>query len=455
MTVAQTRAKRQIDLLNGSPGKNLLLFALPMILGNLFQQFYNMADSMIVGNFVGEAAVGASYALTNVFIMIAIGGGNGASVITSQYLGAKNYEKMKTSISTALISFLVLSLLLGGFGFYYNGAILQRLNTPANIMGQAKLYLGIYFLGMPFLFMYNVLAAIFNAMGDSRTPLYLLIFSSVLNVILDILSVTALGMGVDGVAIATVVAQGVSACISFGLLMRKLKGYRSERTEQEHFAFYDTQMLRGGTKVAVPSILQQSIVSIGMLLVQSVVNSFGSAALAGYSAGSRIESLCIVPMIATGNAVGTFTAQNIGAGQPERVKEGYRASYRIVIGFAVAIAVVVALFHGPIISSFLKGDNTSAAYTTGVGYLSFIGWFFVFIGLKTCTDGVLRGAGDVVVFTIANLVNLAIRVFTAFHFAPIWGVAAVWYAVPMGWLANYLISFSRYLTGKWVEKRLI
>ncbi len=458
MTVAQTRAKRQIDLLNGSPGKNLLLFALPMILGNLFQQFYNMADSMIVGNFVGEdalAAVGASYALTNVFIMIAIGGGNGASVLTSQYLGAKNYGKMKTSISTALISFLVLSLLLGGFGFYYNGAILQRLNTPANIMDQAKLYLGIYFLGMPFLFMYNVLAAIFNAMGDSRTPLYLLIFSSVLNVVLDILSVTALGMGVDGVAIATVVAQGVSACISFGLLMRKLKGYRSERAEQEHFAFYDTQMLRGGTKVAVPSILQQSIVSIGMLLVQSVVNSFGSAALAGYSAGSRIESLCIVPMIATGNAVGTFTAQNIGAGQTERVKEGYRASYRIVIGFAVAIAVVVALFHGPIISSFLKGDNTSAAYTTGVGYLSFIGWFFVFIGLKTCTDGVLRGAGDVVVFTIANLVNLAIRVFTAFHFAPIWGVAAVWYAVPMGWLANYLISFSRYLTGKWVEKRLI
>ena len=458
MTVAQTRAKRQIDLLNGSPGKNLLLFALPMILGNLFQQFYNMADSMIVGNFVGEdalAAVGASYALTNVFIMIAIGGGNGASVITSQYLGAKNYRKMKTSISTALISFLVLSLLLGGFGFYYNGTILQRLNTPANIMGQAKLYLGIYFLGMPFLFMYNVLAAIFNAMGDSHTPLYLLIFSSILNVVLDILSVTVLGMGVDGVAIATVAAQGVSACISFGLLMRKLRGYRSEREEQDRLLLYDTQMLRAGTKVAVPSILQQSIVSIGMLLVQSVVNSFGSAALAGYSAGSRIESLCIVPMIATGNAVGTFTAQNIGAGQTERVKAGYRASYRIVIGFAAAIAVVVALFHGPIISSFLKGDNTSAAYATGVGYLSFIGWFFVFIGFKTCTDGVLRGAGDVVVFTIANLVNLAIRVFTAFHFAPIWGVAAVWYAVPMGWLANYLISFSRYLTGKWMDKRLI
>lgn len=240
--MSQTKARSHVDLLNGSPGKNLLLFALPMILGNLFQQFYNMADSMIVGNFVGEeslAAVGASYALTNVFIMIAIGGGNGASVITSQYLGAKNYNRMKTSISTALISFLVLSLLLGGFGFAYNGEILRRLQTPENVLDQARLYLGIYFLGMPFLFMYNVLAAIFNAMGDSRTPLYLLIFSSVLNVGLDILSVTVFGMGVDGVAIATVVAQGVSACISFFLLMRKLRGYRSERAEGERFAFFD------------------------------------------------------------------------------------------------------------------------------------------------------------------------------------------------------------------------
>ena len=166
--------KKRIDLTEGSPGRRLLLFALPMILGNLFQQFYNMADSMIVGNFVGEdalAAVGASYALTNVFIMIAIGGGNGASVLTSQYLGARQHGKMKTSISTALITFLFVSILLGSAGLYLNGLILESLKTPANIMGQAKLYLGIYFLGMPFLFMYNVLAAIFNAMGDSRTPL--------------------------------------------------------------------------------------------------------------------------------------------------------------------------------------------------------------------------------------------------------------------------------------------
>ncbi len=455
--MAVTKAERQAGLLTGSPAKGLLIFAIPLILGNLFQQFYNMADSIIVGNFVGEdalAAVGASYALTNVFIMIAIGGGNGASVLTSQYLGAGQYGRMKTSISTSCLTFLALSIFLGGFGFFFSGPILEALDTPENILGQAKLYLSIYFLGMPFLFMYNVLASVFNAMGDSKTPLFLLIFSSLLNVALDIVSVTVMGMGVDGVAIATVAAQGISVCISFGLLLRRLKSY-DHSGDESGFKRYDRYMLGMGTKIAVPTILQQSIVSIGMLLVQSVVNGFGSAALAGYSAASRIESICIVPMIATGNAVATFTAQNIGAGQKERVKKGYHASYMLIFGFAAVIAVIVALFKGPIISSFLKGDSASEAFSVGYGYLSFIGWFFAIIGLKACTDAVLRGAGDVLVFTTANLVNLAIRVFAAFQFAPVWGVAAVWYAVPMGWAANYLISFARYLTGKWMERRMI
>ena len=160
-------------------------------------------------------------------------------------------------------------------------------------------------------------------------------------------------------------------------------------------------------------------------------------------------------MIATGNAVSTFTAQNIGAGKLERVKEGYRASYRIILGFAVIIAVVVSLSNGAVIASFLGGDMSPEAYAAGTGYLSFLAYFFLFIGLKAVTDGVLRGSGDVLVFTIANLVNLGIRVFAAFHFAPVWGVAAVWYAVPMGWIANYVISFSRYLTGKWKDKKVI
>lgn len=455
--------RRRVDLTQGNPGFRLLLFAFPMILGNLFQQFYNMADSMIVGNFVGEdalAAVGASYALTNVFIMIAIGGGNGVAVLISQYLGARQYGRMKTSVSTALITFLGISVLLGGAGFFLNGPILEMLNTPDNILGQARVYLGIYFLGLPFLFMYNILASVFHAMGDSRTPLGLLVFSSLLNVAMDLISVTWMGMGVEGVAAATVFSQGVSALISFCILRGRLKCY-APSGETDTSSRYDVGMLGAGTKIAVPSILQQSIVSIGRLLVQSVVNGFGSAALAGFSAGARIESICLVPMSATGNAVSTFTAQNIGAGKTDRVRQGYKASYLIVAGFAIIIALVLGFFKEPVIAAFLGGEAGAAAasgaiaFETGTGYLSGVCYFFLFAGLKACADAVLRGSGDMLVFTAANMLNLSIRVFAAFYFAPIWGVAAVWYAAPMGWIVNYVISFLRILTGKWKQKKVI
>lgn len=447
--------KRNWSMLEGEPGKALFFFAFPMILGNLFQQFYNMADSVIVGRFVGEdalAAVGASYALTTVFVMIAIGGGIGASVVTSQYLGAENFAKMKTSVSTALLSFLGLSVLLGVFGLCFNMPILTALNTPENILADAGVYLRIYFIGLPFLFMYNILASVFQALGDSKTPLYLLIFSSILNVALDILFVTQFQLAVAGVAIATVIAQGISALISFSLLLKKLQGFSVPKGE---FQVYDRRMLGSMIKVAIPSMLQQSIVSIGMLLVQSVVNGFGSSVLAGYTSGTRIESICIVPMIAMGNAVSTFTAQNIGANNPERVRCGYRAAYKIVGVFAALICVILLAFHKSIIGIFLEEGSGALAYETGVSYLSFIAFFFVFIGLKAITDGVLRGAGDVVVFTAANLVNLTIRVSFAFLFAPIIGVQAVWIAVPIGWAANYVISFIRYRTGKWKDKKVI
>lgn len=442
------------SMLEGSPGISLFLFALPMILGNLFQQFYNMTDSIIVGRFVGEdalAAVGASYSLTNVFVMIAIGGGIGASVITSQYLGAGRFDRMKTSVYTALLTFLGVGIFLGLFGFVMNRQILVWLNTPENILDAAGTYLGIYFLGMPFLFMYNILSSMFNALGDSKTPLALLIFSSVLNVLLDLWFVLSFGLAVAGVAIATVMAQGLAAVLSFLLLLRRLRNFEAEG----NIAKYDTGILASMVRIAIPSILQQSIVSIGMLLVQSVVNGFGSSVLAGYSAGTRIESICIVPMISAGNAVSTFTAQNMGARKPERVRAGYRAAWGIVAGFGVLILLILSAFGRPIIGAFLDTGGEGLAFETGYGYLSFLKYFFVCIGLKAISDGVLRGAGDVVVFTCANLVNLTIRVAGAFLLAPVIGVAAVWYAVPVGWTVNFLISFVRYLTGKWSRRNLV
>ncbi len=446
--------KKHYNMLTDSPGRTMFFFALPMILGNLFQQFYNIMDSVIVGRFVGEealASVGASYSVTNVFIAIAIGGGIGSAVIVSQFLGAGQIGKMKTAISTTLINFLCLSVLLGTVGYQLNGQILQWMNTPDNVMADAAVYLKIYFVGLPFLFMYNVQAAVFNSLGDSKTPLWLLIFSSFLNIVLDLVFVISFGWGVAGVAVATLIAQGVSAVISFFILMWKVKKYQSAGEIQ----LYDAGMVAGMLKVAVPSTLQQSIVHIGMLLVQSVINGFGSSIMAGYAAATRIESISIVPMLAIGNAMSTFTAQNMGAGQSERVRTGYRYGVMMVGVSAVILCVLLQMFGDTFIMAFLDPEGGVEAFQTGVSYVHFISFFFVFIGLKTTTDGLLRGAGDVLVFTIANLVNLSIRVFVAFQFAPIWGPQAVWFAIPMGWAANYLISLSRYLTGRWSRIKMV
>lgn len=439
-------------LIEERPLKALLLFAFPMIVGNLFQQFYTMVDSVIVGQFVGEnalAAVGASYSLTNVFISIAIGGGVGASVLTSRYFGARDYRRMKGSVYTALIAFLVVSLVLGGVGLAFSRQIMVALNTPGNILADATEYLNIYFIGLPFLFMYNVLSSMFNALGRSKIPLGLLIFSSLFNVGMDLYMVGPLGMGVAGAAWATLIAQGISAVAAFVIFLRQMRGYRAEGK----VPLFAPRAFADICRIALPSILQQSTVSIGMMLVQSVVNSFGAEMLAGYSAGSRIESIAIVPMAAMGNVMSSYTAQNLGAGRQGRVVAGYHTAFGILGVFAVVTCAVLQLFHTPIISLFLGEDGTALALETGVSYLRFIGWFFMLIGMKMITDGLLRGAGDMTMFTVANMVNLCIRVVVSMTMAPRFGIGWVWYAVPVGWAANFLISYIEYRRGKWKQDR--
>lgn len=459
-------------LIKEKPLKALLVFAIPMIIGNLFQQFYTMVDSVVVGRFVNEnalAAVGASHSLTAVFISVAIGGGIGASVITSRYFGARDYRRMKTSIRTALVSFFVISVALGVAGLFCAKQIMIWLNTPSNVLEQATEYLNIYFLGLPFLFMYNVLAAMFNALGKSRIPLYLLVFSSVLNIVLDLFMVCVLELEVAGVAWATLIAQGISAVCAFVIFAVQLRRYHEKETEQEERAaesesaiarvarkrvIFDKREFANMARVACPSILQQSTVSVGMMLVQSVVNSFGSEVLAGFSASMRVEGICVVPMAAMGNAISSYTAQNIGAGKFDRVREGYRKGYGIVFAFAIVLCLWLEIWYRPLVKLFLGEEGTVLAMQTGTEYLRFIGWFFALIGLKMLTDGVLRGAGDMTMFTVANMVNLGLRVVMAVTLAPRFGVAMVWIAVPIGWLANYIISFAQYKTGKWLKKNL-
>ena len=437
-------------LIHQSPWKALLIFSIPMMLGNLFQQLYTMTDSVIVGRFVGEnalAAVGASYSLTSVFISVAIGGGVGSSVLVSRAFGARRYDELKTTVNTSLVSFLVLSLLLSFFGYIFSTPIMNALNTPDNIHEEAVMYLRIYFLGLPFLFMYNILSSVFNALGRSKIPLYFLIFSSLLNVALDLFMVAVLKMGIAGAAWATLIAQGVSACLSFAVLIRNLAEFEGRAR-----TVFDKRIFKNMTGLAIPSILQQSTVSIGMMLVQSVVNSFGSQVLAGYSAGMRIENIATVPMVSIGNTMSSYTAQNLGAQMSGRVKEGYHVSYIMVIFFAIVTCLILELFPVPLINMFIGAEGTAKAYQTGVDYLRFMGWFFAIIGFKMATDGVLRGGGDVKVFTSANLVNLSTRVIFSFALAPVVGVAAVWYIVPVGWFLNWMISLIGYKKGIWKKK---
>ena len=287
----------------------------------------------------------------------------------------------------------------------------------------------------------------FNALGKSRIPLGFLIFSSLFNIILDWYFVTRLNMGVTGVAWATLIAQGISALLSFGVLRNVLRQMVSPAAKS-----FDVRELAPMAKIALPSILQQSTVSIGMMLVQSVVNGFGSETLAGFSAANRVESLCIVPMTCIGSALSSFTAQNMGAGSTRRVEEGYHAAIKLVIGFAVVIAVVLSQFADSIIMAFLGETGSSAAMETGISCLRFTSCFFCLIGFKTSTDGVLRGAGDMTMFTVANLANLSVRVVIAMTCAPRMGVFMVWVAVPIGWFANWAISYLEYRTGKWKNK---
>lgn len=440
----------------------LFVFSLPIIIGNLFQQLYTMVDSAVVGRFVGEqalAAVGASYSLTVVFICVAIGGGVGSSVIVSKYFGARNFSAMKTAVSTAFLTFLGISIFLGAVGIVINRPLLVALKTPYDALDLALVYLRIYFLGLPFLFMYNVISSMFNALGKSRIPLVFLIFSSVLNVALDFLFVAVFKTGVAGAAWATLIAQGLSCILSFTVFMNTLGKFKDSEAGVaaaggagvcgRKFRFFDGRELASMAKIAIPSILQQSTVSIGMMLVQSVVNSFGSEALAGYSAFSRIASIAIVPMAALNNSMSSYTAQNIGAGKPERVVKGYRAANFMVAFFAVILCACIEFFYRPLISLFTGTGGSETALRTGQAALRFEGFFYCWIGFKMACDGLLRGAGDMKVFTLANLVNLSIRVVVSIVCAPRFGIEWVWYSVPMGWFMNFVISFAEYRTGKW------
>ncbi|MBQ9947560.1 MAG: MATE family efflux transporter, partial [Oscillospiraceae bacterium] len=313
------------DMTTGAVAPILLKFSLPLLVSVVFQQLYSIADSVIAGNFINKdalAAIGASYPITMIFLAIGTGMNIGCSVVISTFFGAKDMKSMKTAVFTSLISCFVLGIVLTVVGFFTSGLFLELLGTDISVFKDAQDYLNIYVFGLVFLFIYNICTGIFTSLGDSKTPLYFLIASSLGNIVLDILFVVVIPMGVPGTAWATFICQGVCSVLAFIVLMKRIK-----KIESPKFRLFELSMLSRIAKLSVPSILQQSFVSVGNLFIQSLINDMGAAVIAGYSSAIKLNTFAVNAMACVSGGISSFTAQNIGAGKHERIPQGFKAGF--------------------------------------------------------------------------------------------------------------------------------
>lgn len=443
------------DLTVGDIRPAIWRFTLPLLGSMLFQQLYNIADSLVAGKFLGAdtlAAVGNSYEITLIFIAFAFGSNMGSSVIVSQYFGAGRRKEMKTAITTTFIAAFVLSIVLMALGIGFTDILLEAINTPPALLEMSALYLDIYIYGLLFLFFYNIATGIFTAMGDSRTPFIFLAISSTANIGADILFVTAFGMGVDGVAWATFICQGVSSILAVGALIIRLRKIGEEKEKAPLFSW---TILMQITKVAVPSILQQSFVSVGNILIQSVINSFGTAVMAGYAASIKLNNMVITSITTIGNGISGFAAQNFGAGKLERVIKGRREGLLLSSVFSI-IASLLFVFLGRYILLLFMNSDAEAALNEGMRFLRIVAPFYVMIGVKIITDAVIRGSGDMIPFMISTFSDLILRVALAFILSALLnGAIGIWLSWPIGWAVGTLISCLFYRSGHWKKSKLI
>ena len=435
------------DLTVGDPAKVLWKFCLPLFGSIIFQQLYNIADSFVAGKFIGEnalAAVGNSYEITLIFIAFAFGCNIGCSVIVSQLFGAKKLGEMKTAVYTTFISSAVVCAVLMLAGTLGCDSLLRLINTPENVFADSKLYLDIYILGLPFVFFYNVATGIFSALGDSKTPFIFLAASSTSNIFMDILFVTVFKMGVAGVAWATFLCQGVSCVLAVLFVLRRLRGVETD----EKSALFSFPLFCRIAAIAVPSILQQSFISVGNIVIQGVINSFGSSVMAGYSASVKLNNLVITSLTTLGNGISNFTAQNIGAGKMERVRSGFKAGLKLVWMLCLPI-VALYLLGGRMLVNIFMNEPSEAAMASGVQFLRIVSPFYFVVSCKLVSDGVLRGAGLMKEFMAATFTDLILRVGLAIALSKALGAVGVWCAWPIGWSIAMVMSVIFYRRGPW------
>ena len=460
------------DMSQGRPAAILWRFTIPMLLSAVFQQLYNVADSVVAGRFVGEdalAAVGASFPITMIFMAVALGSNTGCSVISSVlsalgfwmgtggsslvslYLGAREKEKAHCAASTGFFLALGLGGVIAAGGLLALEPLMRLLGTPENVFADSQLYLNVYIGGLTFLFLYNICTGVFTALGDSRTPLYFLIGSSISNILLDIFFVVWLKMGVAGVAWATFAAQGAASVLAFLTLLHRIKQLRST----EPYAKFSAEMLVQVTIVAIPSILQQCFVSVGNLFVQSAVNSYGSAVVAGFSACQKLNTFAVTCMTTLSNGVSSFTAQNLGADKKERISEGFRAGTLLGILVCVPFFLFYFFFGRTAMGLFLD-ESSAAAIQAGVDYMHIVTPFYFIVTIKVMCDGVLRGGSAMLYFMTTTFTDLFLRVALAFLFAKGLGLGAtgIWMAWPFGWTLSALLSIFFYRLKPWLKKEL-
>ncbi len=437
------------DLTVGSPSKVLREFCIPLLGSILFQQLYNIADSLVAGKFIGEnalAAVGNSYEITLIFLAFAFGCNMGCSVVVSQLFGAKDYKGVKTAVFTASIFSAAICAFLMLLGVGCAGWLLSLIRTPQEVLADSRLYLDIYVYGLPFVFFYNISTGIFSAMGDSKTPFYFLAVSSVSNIAVDILFVSAFKMGVAGVAWATFLCQGISCILAVIVVLRRLE----KVCGGEKAPFFSGVLLKKIVIIAIPSILQQSFISVGNIIIQGVINGFGAGVMAGYSAAVKLNNLVLTCFTTVGNGVSNYTAQNIGAGKLHRVKEGFRAGIRMIWMVALPLSLLY-FFGGKLVLALFLDETSVVATKTGLVFLRILAPFYFVISAKLICDGILRGAGMMKKFMVATFVDLLLRVILALTLSrTALGDLGIWASWPVGWVAAAVISLNYYRTGPWL-----
>lgn len=435
-----------INMTEGNPVGHLLSFALPMLIGNIFQQVYNLVDSIIVGKYVGAdalAAVGATGSICFLFFALCNGIGNGGGIVTSQVFGTGNEEKVKSCISNTAYIMFFMSVVIGTLAFLLSRPILNLMKTPENIMADSLSYLQLQCIGLIFVALYNFASSMLRAMGDSESPLYFLIFSCLLNTGLDLLFVRVFNMGVFGAAVATVISQFVSGalCLAFALKYNRYFKLNKENLRPNR------EIILQAVKIGVPLSLQFSLIAISCMALQSVVNGYGAVAVAAFTATSRIEQLIHQPYQTLGSSLSTFCGQNFGAKKNDRVILGFKKSMLIMFIFSVAMLPFMQFLGEPIVRIFVDDREV---IEMGAKALRITSWFYVFLGVIYVVRGVLNGIGDAIFALINGIVEVICRltfpvILTGMALFGLWGI---WWSVGITWFLSGLTAYLRYIQYK-------